>query len=447
MQMRTLIGTGLLLATFMPLSGQDSALQQSLIKEFTLSEVSPDKIAITNPGTMLVLQKSNLLMYSTECPVAPINEFKAKSARISQPFGKSFVRDMGGSLRMSGNATTADCPQQRFTRGMGVYVAQIDVQKGAIVFHLYCRMGMLYYGDLKFPFEKGSIASLDEANAMIKQVFVMQAPLTARGNAPPGQEEEPAQNAVCNVYLAQQTGARLFVSPDGSFLLQASTGQASSGRYAVVGNSLVLTHQLDGRADTYVINGDTLYGAGTQWTRQPDAPMPSAASSQSAAPAAPEPPQSALQMPATYVNTQVSGDKLRLNADHTFALQAAGQKYSGAFRFDGRSLELDIAPDVKSVATVEGNQLRDANGQIWTLQPEAPPAAGPPARAPTGASAGVLRNQDIIALVSAGVPDAEIIAKISASKCQFDTSADAILQLSRAGASAAVLRAVRTARK
>ena len=48
-------------------------------------------------------------------------------------------------------------------------------------------------------------------------------------------------------------------------------------------------------------------------------------------------------------------------------------------------------------------------------------------------------------MVKAGLDDTLIIAKIakiSSSKCQFDTSTDALIQLKQSGVSAAVLKAI-----
>jgi hypothetical protein len=49
-------------------------------------------------------------------------------------------------------------------------------------------------------------------------------------------------------------------------------------------------------------------------------------------------------------------------------------------------------------------------------------------------------------MVKAGLDDTLIIAKISSSKCQFDTSTDALIQLKQSGVSAAVLKAIVSAK-
>jgi len=57
-------------------------------------------------------------------------------------------------------------------------------------------------------------------------------------------------------------------------------------------------------------------------------------------------------------------------------------------------------------------------------------------------SESALRNEDIIKLTKAGIDDATIVAKVATSKCQFDTSPDALIGLRQSGVSSAVLRAM-----
>jgi hypothetical protein len=59
----------------------------------------------------------------------------------------------------------------------------------------------------------------------------------------------------------------------------------------------------------------------------------------------------------------------------------------------------------------------------------------------------MLKNEDIVKMAKAGLDDALIIAKIASSKCQFDTSIDALIQLNQSGVSAAVLKAIMGAGK
>jgi hypothetical protein len=146
-----------------------------------------------------------------------------------------------------------------------------------------------------------------------------------------------------------------------------------------------------------------------------------------------KPPVAPLKLPAAYSSSQNPADKLQLNADNTFSLQEGGQAYQGTFAANGNTLELSITGGTRTTAAIQGNNLTDSSGQVWVLGEQ-------PARSAAGDA--VLQNQDIIKLVKAGLDDAIILAKIAGSKCQFDTSTDALIQMKQNGASAAVLKAV-----
>jgi len=141
-----------------------------------------------------------------------------------------------------------------------------------------------------------------------------------------------------------------------------------------------------------------------------------------------------LRLPSTYVNAQTPADQLQLNADHSLSLQEAGQTYRGTFAVNGNLLEITI-PDTntKTAMTSQGSNLVDPNGQTWALQT---------APALNTASPAALRNEDVIKLARVGIDDSIIIAKIGSSKCQFDTSVDALIQLKESGVTPAVLKAM-----
>ena len=141
-----------------------------------------------------------------------------------------------------------------------------------------------------------------------------------------------------------------------------------------------------------------------------------------------------LKFPATFVSAQAPTDQLQLNANNSFSLQEGGQAYHGNFTVTGNSLELTISEsNTKTTATFEGNKLTDSSGQVWTLREQS--AASP-------SSDTLLHNEDIIKMAQARFDDGIIIAKINGSKCQFDTSVDALIGLQKAGVSSAVIKAM-----
>ena len=363
--MRTVAGIVVLLAGASYTWGQagsQASLQQVIASHISLTQVARDRSAIISAGSSLTTQKDNVLLYMSACPSSPINTYK--NGKVSQSFGRSFLRDLGGSLQMQGDATTANCPRQVMARGTKVWVTRISVSKDGIVFGLYSTPdnATLYYGDLKVAFEKGAVPAPDEAMAKISEVMTIDTP---------GQASNAGSQ---NLSAGQEPVRRKKVAP----------GVA---------------------------------------TDPPPPPSPQSAG---------EP--SALKLPSVYTNALTPADRLQLNADHTLSVQAGGQSYSGTFQVNGNSLAMTIA-DSPTSATLDGNKLTDASGQVWVLQEQS--TAG-------GASGGVLQNQDIVKMVKAGLDDSLIVAKIGASKCQFDTSADGLIQLKQNGVSSAVMRAIMT---
>jgi len=366
---RVLLSATLLL-TSSQVYGQDPSLQQALNKTFASTEIASDRSAVLNPGTSILLQKDNLLLYSTACPSSPINSYNSKNGKISQPFGKGFLRDLGGSMQMSGNSTTAQCPQRRFMTGTVLLVTRIDVEKSAIVFHLFSTPDndSPYYGDLSFQFDKGAVLSPDQALALVSQVLVPQAPGTPVETA----ATQPAD--VVGSYFLARTGSQLQIDPDGTFVMTPSSGAASPGTYVVRGVSLTLTYRATGRSSIFTIQGDKLItDMGLAWVRQGGAPP-------TVAPALP------LALPATYVNSQSKEDTLQLKADHTFLLLVAGQTYQGSFQVDGNTIGLKISADTTTNVTIEGDHINDANGQTWVSQSSH--ASGGDSEARAGAESG-----------------------------------------------------------
>jgi len=139
-----------------------------------------------------------------------------------------------------------------------------------------------------------------------------------------------------------------------------------------------------------------------------------------------------LKLPLTYVSAQTQADQLELNADNSFSLQEAGQTYHGMFSLTGNTLELRISEtNANTTATMQGSTLIDGSGQTWVLR-EQPVLPTP--------GADVVKNQDVIRLVKAGLDDEIVIAKIGSSRCQFDTSPVALIGLAQSGVSAAVIK-------
>lgn len=171
-----------------------NSLQQALNAQFTLTKVSEDRVDIVSAGTVLVLQKDKLMMYSTASPMPPLNTYK--NGKISQGMG-GFGRDLAISLATPGGGTSSDYPQRRFVTGEKFWLAGVMVVKDGVLLQLYSDPinDVRYYGQLKFPFDKRSVPTPEDALARIAEVLTIQPPDSSADAAPAPAASEPAPAA------------------------------------------------------------------------------------------------------------------------------------------------------------------------------------------------------------------------------------------------------------
>lgn len=86
----------------------------------------------------------------------------------------------------------------------------------------------------------------------------------------------------------------------------------------------------------------------------------------------------------TYVNQASSYDVLDLREDGSFSLTERGRQYGGRYTVSGKDIVLLLPSGKGERATIEGNVIRDAQGQLWAkrsageqTRPD-PPAASEP---------------------------------------------------------------------
>jgi hypothetical protein len=333
------------------------ALQQSLSKQFDLTMVTTDRTGIMKAGTSLTLQKDNLLLYWGGCQSAPSNTYR--NGRISSDTGRNLFRTLPGRMN-SGNGSVPDCPQQRFVRGTLLWVTRIDVQKDGIQFKLFCTPdnSAPYYGDLKFPFDKNSTPTLDQALATIAEALT--APAAAEPLTPPARPPAlsiPPVN-LPGLYVNSQNAAdRLQLQSDGSFSLQEG-GQPFHGTYAVTGTTLTLRIVELGKDVDIAVNGSTLIVNGEEvWNRQVTAPVTGAGQ-----PLRPH-------LTGLYVKTQDRNDVLRLNADGTFQLRERGVSVHGTFVVNGTQLVFTAVEwkNGPATAVISNGRIVDNENFVWVL--------------------------------------------------------------------------------
>jgi len=404
-----LIGSLTLLLCQTPSAG----IEPQLRSQYRVASVGGNGVVV-RAGTVVVVQQDGI----TALPAPgeyPCNSHK-EGGRISH------------SAMCAINYSVSKDTQRPLQVGEKAYLTAIQVKPTEVVFKIQTCSGGAndapFRAAVSFQFPKGYLDSmkLKDIQDAIGQIFVPDTSSSDQGSdqplANPSQGAPQAQLA--GLWDVQGTGAQIQLNPDGSLSQQAPNGQERPGHYTVNGDSLVLTDAATGRSSTFNIRGDSIYfGSRLMWVRHAAAPPP--------------PPPPPLKLPVTYVSAQAQTDQLQLNPDNSFSLQAAGETYQGTFAVSGSALELNMSDGTKSTATIHGNTITDSNSQTWVLREQSETAAS---------GGATLQNQDVIKMVKAGLDDSLIIAKIGSSKCQFDTSTDALIQLKQSGVNGAVLKAV-----
>jgi hypothetical protein len=161
-------------------NGDAKTSLQALNSQYTVTKVSADKNDIVTGGTVLVFQKDGLIMYSTASPIPPLSTWK--NGKMS----KSFAQDMVIGLASKNGATVDSYPRRTFVAGEKAWFAGFNFQKDGIVLLLYSDPynDVRYYTLLKFPFDKKSPPSAEEAQAKIAEVATVQPPDDSHAPAP-----------------------------------------------------------------------------------------------------------------------------------------------------------------------------------------------------------------------------------------------------------------------
>jgi hypothetical protein len=151
----------------------NSAIEQQLTARYRLTTVNRGGEVVA-AGSVLVLEKQGLLVYSISNPMAPQSTYKNGKITRNPLGGKAFGRDLLNVMKIPGGSVDID--QRTLVAGARLWVTKMDVQKDGVVVRLYTdpEGGGLYYGELKVPFAKNSIPPADALLLMIAEVLAVQ---------------------------------------------------------------------------------------------------------------------------------------------------------------------------------------------------------------------------------------------------------------------------------
>ena len=176
MRRRFHLTIAVLLAVAAPwMYGQDpkAELRRRLSSQFVLTQPTKDKSDIATAGAVLVLHKSNLLMYATSNPIPPQSTYK-KGKITRNAFGKGFLSDLGNAMATPGSS--AAIVQRTFVTGEKFWVTNVEVKDDGVIFRFFSDPidDVRYFGELKFPFPKGQTPPADELMNTIAEVLTVE---------------------------------------------------------------------------------------------------------------------------------------------------------------------------------------------------------------------------------------------------------------------------------
>ncbi|MFY9938638.1 MAG: hypothetical protein WAK33_17285 [Silvibacterium sp.] len=161
--------------------GQDpkTEIQNRLNSQFVLTRFTADHTDILKAGSVLVLQKEPLLMFTIADPLPPTNVYK--NGKFALGFGTSL-----DALKTGDNKI----PQRSFVAGEKFWLASTTIQDDGVYLLVISDPfnDVRYDAKLKFPFNKKAPQSADEMMKTIAEVVTIDS-----GDQNAAQQQQPAQ--------------------------------------------------------------------------------------------------------------------------------------------------------------------------------------------------------------------------------------------------------------
>jgi hypothetical protein len=152
-----------------------------------LTKATADRSDIVTAGDVLVLQKDGLMMCSTASSYAFSNTYNngvltANYNNRAKDATKSYAKAFGlsrfglGSGASVTDAANNGCTSRKFVAGEKFWITGIVAQKDGILVSTFSDPfdDVRYYGEIKFPFAKGSVPPVDDFVKTFAEVITVQ---------------------------------------------------------------------------------------------------------------------------------------------------------------------------------------------------------------------------------------------------------------------------------
>ena len=180
----------------LPALADDSpaAIQQKLTQQYQITKPTADKTDIVTAGSVLVLEKDNLLMFTVTTTIPPVNTYK--NGKISHGVFDAAKKCKFCAYVPGVSAVTAQVPnvdQRTFVAGEKFWVTGIEAHDDGMVFDLLSDpySDVRYYSQLKIPYPKSGMTA-DAFLATVAEVIKVQPDDSGDKDAKGGGSQAPA---------------------------------------------------------------------------------------------------------------------------------------------------------------------------------------------------------------------------------------------------------------
>lgn len=184
-------------------------IQEKLVSEIKVTKAAADHSDIVTAGDVVVLHKDGLMMCSSSSSYAFSNTYSggvlaANYNNRAKDAAKSFFK---GHLPFGGGGGVTDaanngCPSRKFVAGEKFWVTGVALQKDGILVSTFSDPypdasgnQVRYYGEVKFPFQKGSVPPADDFVKTVAELFTVQPADDKDSGGQGDQGGQPAQSA------------------------------------------------------------------------------------------------------------------------------------------------------------------------------------------------------------------------------------------------------------
>jgi hypothetical protein len=158
-------------------ASRDPAAQivEKIDSQIKLTKITADRSGIVTAGTILVLHKDGLVMFSSSTYSPPMNIYK--DGRIQHNEAKNRLSLFGGRFK-TGNRDTADLssvPHRTFVADEKFWVTNVEAQQDGLVLTVYSDPynDVRYYGQIKFPYPKNAPPPADDLVRTVEEVITV----------------------------------------------------------------------------------------------------------------------------------------------------------------------------------------------------------------------------------------------------------------------------------